>query len=148
MITAIVGGLVVAGCGVSQSSFAAAANRICARADQQVAAIPTPTTAARGISYALSYYTSVDLAVSNLRRLRLPSADAAALRARWLDPAQRALAGFRPRLQAIRRASLAGDAAAVDAGLHRLRRVTRTGVDAGYLASVGVVKCLPLFGDS
>lgn len=148
VITAVVGGLLVAGCAASRSSFAAEANRICARADRHIAAIPRPTAAARGISYALSYYTNVDLAVSNLRRLRLPSRDAAALRARWLDPAQRALAAFRPQLQRIRLASLAGDEATVDTWLRRLRHVGRTGVDGRYLASVGVVKCLPLFGES
>jgi hypothetical protein len=80
--------------------------------------------------------------------LSLPGTEAAEIKSRWLDPAQRSVAGFMRNLQIIRKASLDGDSGTVDRQLDELRHIGSQGVDAHYLRSLGVNRCIPLFGTS
>jgi len=98
------------------------------------------------IVVALNYYTDLDLAVSSLNTMALPAADADQIRARWFKPAQRSLEAFRSNLETIRKASVDGDSGLVDQQLALLQHVGSQGVDAQYLKSLGVSRCLPLFG--
>jgi hypothetical protein len=134
------------GCGNSRSGFVSDANSECAKYQQRLDAKSPPKTTRAGIDYALNYYTDLDLAVSALREIRLPSADADAIHSRWLDPTQHALSAFRTNLQIIRKASLDDDSATVHKQLDELRHVGSKGVDAKYLESLGVSRCIPLFG--
>lgn len=140
--------LLCSGCAASRSSFVSEANETCSRYAQRIDDKTLPSTPQQGIQYAIGYYTELDLAVSTLRGLRLPSHDARDLRTRWLIPAQRSLAGFQPQLQTIRTASLAGDGAQVDALLARLRGVGGAGVDGAYLDSLGLTSCHTLFAST
>jgi predicted small secreted protein len=138
----------LAGCGTDRAGFVSDANSACAKYQQRLDGKPLPKTTRQGIDYALNYYTDLDLAVSALRTLSLPGTEAAEIKSRWLDPAQRSVAGFMRNLQIIRKASLDGDSGTVDRQLDELRHIGSQGVDAHYLRSLGVNRCIPLFGTS
>lgn len=135
----------VAGCGTNRSSFVSEANETCQRYADRIDHKSPPKTPRQGIAYAIGYYTELDLAVSTLRGMRLPAADATRLRRDWLHPAQRALVDYRPQLDAMRTASNADDGPRVDALLAGLHRLPGTGVDGAYLGSLGLTRCRTLF---
>jgi hypothetical protein len=133
-------------CGSSRSGFVSDANSECAKYQQRLDAKTPPKTTRQGIDYALNYFTDLDLAVTSLREMSLPGSEAGQIRQLWLNPAQHALAGFQSNLKVIRKASLADNSATVNRQLNELRHLGSKGVDAHYLESLGVSKCLPLFG--
>ncbi len=136
----------LAGCGTDRSKFVSRANSACVKYQHRLDGKPLPKTTRQGIDYALNYYTDLDLAVSALRTLSLPGADAAEIKSKWLNPAQQSVAGFIRNLQIIRKASVDGDSGTVDRQLEELRHVGSHGVDAHYLRSLGVNSCISLFG--
>ena len=138
--------VLLSGCSTTRSKFVSNANNECAKYQKRLDAKVLPTTTKRGINYALNYYTDLDLAESALNEMALPKADAKEIRERWLNPAQQALSEFRKNLQVIRKASMDGDSATVDHQLDLLWHLGSKGVDAQYLKSLGVSRCIPLFG--
>jgi hypothetical protein len=134
------------GCSTTRSKFVSNANDQCAKYGQRLNAKVHPKTTKAGIDYALNYYTDLDLAESALNEMSLPKSDAKQIKERWLDPAQRSLAAFRGNLQIIRKASIDGDSGTVDHQLDLLWHLGSKGVDAQYLKSLGVSRCIPLFG--
>jgi uncharacterized protein YceK len=134
------------GCSTTRSKFVSNANDQCVKYQQRLDAKAPPKTTRHGIDYALNYYTDLDLAVSALNTMALPSADAKQIRDRWFKPAQRSLAAFRTNLETIRKASMDGNSGLVDQQLSLLQHVGSQGVDAHYLESLGVSRCIPLFG--
>jgi len=134
------------GCSTTRSKFVQNANNECAKYQQRLDAKSPPKSTRHGIDFALNYYTDLDLAVSALNTMALPSADASQIRDRWFKPAQRSLEAFRTNLETIRKASVDGDSGLVDEQLNLLLHVGSQGVDAQYLKSLGVSRCLPLFG--
>lgn len=138
--------VLLAGCSTTRSKFVSNANKQCAKYEHRLKAKVLPKTTKAGINYALNYYTDLDLAESALNEMALPSADAKDIKDRWLHPAQRSLAAFRKNLQIIRKASMDGDSTTVDHQLDLLWHLGSKGVDADYLKSLGVSRCIPLFG--
>jgi hypothetical protein len=134
------------GCSTTRSKFVSSANDQCAKYEQRLNAKVLPKTTKAGIDYALNYYTDLDLAESALNEMSLPKADAKEIQDRWLKPAQRSLSAFRSNLQIIRKASMDGDSGTVDHQLDLLWHLGSKGVDGQYLKSLGVSRCIPLFG--
>lgn len=138
--------VLLTGCSTTRSKFVSNANDQCAKYQHRLNAKVLPKTTKAGINYALNYYTDLDLAVSALNEIALPKADAKQIRQRWLEPAQHSLAAFRKNLLIIKKASMDGDSATVDHQLTLLWHLGSKGVDAQYLRSLGVSRCIPLFG--
>lgn len=136
------------GCGTDTTSFARKADQRCDAAMQALANIPTPTTAAQGIDYALTYYTTYDYALGELAKMRRPAAESAQIEARWIGPAQQSLQAFHANLRVIRQAGLRGDAAEVNEELAELRKATSRGVRSSYIASIGASACARMFSSA
>lgn len=135
----------LAGCSSpSRKSFATHADDACARSVKAVAGIAAPArTSPR--EYAVEYFTAYDRLLAQLGDMALPAADAATIRGRWIEPARADLQALRPGLARLPAEHAAGHPDETAGIVAALRNIGAADVDPGYLRSLGVHACVPVF---
>ena len=121
-----------------REEFVDAAERICSDANDEVAAIPTPTAVDTVAPYAEQVVGVLDRTVAEVSALELPEDDAAELTEKVLDPLQADVVTAREYAAQVRAAADAGDQAAL---LDLVAALPSTTADVGFMRSYGLTQC-------
>lgn len=120
-----------------REEFVAAAERICSDANDEVAAVATPTTVDTVAPYAEQVVGVLDRTVAELSALELPEDDAE-LTEKVLDPLRADALTARDYAAQVRAAADAGDSAAL---LDLVAALPNTTADLAFMRSYGLTQC-------
>lgn len=121
-----------------REEFVAAAERICSDANDEVAAIATPTTVETVAPYAEQVVGVLDRTVAEVSALDLPEDDAAELTEKVLDPLRADARTARDYAAQVRTAADAGNSAGL---LDLVAALPSTTADLAFMRSYGLTQC-------